>query len=339
MSRSDSFSRRVWRQLRRRRLSMLGLGVITVLALAACFADFIASDRPIALRFHDRTYWLPNLIDYPALAAVNNRQLHEDMDEDEWAIFPLYEYGPYAIPALAELQGTLPLPPSREHVLGTDNTGRDTLARLIHGTRISLSIGFIAVAIYVVIGAVLGLLAGFFGGWVDVIISRITEITLNFPLLFLLLAIQGVLEKTSVFSTMVVIGLTRWPDACRLIRAEVLRIRELDYVQAIRALGGSSTRILLRHVLPNAMAPLFVTATFGVAAAILIESALSFLGFGAPDPAASWGLLMNDGFQSILNPDAWPLIVLPGLAIFVTVAALNFVGEGLRDAIDPRLRA
>jgi peptide/nickel transport system permease protein len=161
---------------------------------------------------------------------------------------------------------------------------------------------------------------------------------LNFPLLFLLLAIQGVLERTTVFTTMMVIGLTRWPDPARLMRAEVLKIRQLDYVQSVRALGGSSTRILFRHILPNAVAPLFVTATFGVASAILIESALSFLGFGAPEPTASWGLLMTDGFQSMSNPKAWPLVVMPGLAIFVTVTAFNLVGEGLRDAIDPRLK-
>jgi peptide/nickel transport system permease protein len=281
---------------------------------------------------------LPNLRDLPALAAKDNRWLRENMTEDDWAVFPLWEHGPYSIPPLAELTGALPLGPGEGHPLGTDNTGRDVLARLVHGTRISLSIGFVAVSLYVTIGTILGLLAGFFGGWVDLVVSRATEIMMNFPLLFLLLAIQGVLEKTSVFSTMVVIGLTSWTGACRLVRAEVLKVRELDYVQASRALGASNGRILFRHVLPNAVAPLFVTATFGVASAILIESALSFLGFGAPDPTASWGLLMTDGFQSILNPDARPLIVLPGLAIFATVTAFNLVGEGLRDAIDPRLR-
>jgi peptide/nickel transport system permease protein len=330
---------RAWRQFRRRKLGMAGLVIIGLLALVATFADFIASDHPIVLRYDGKTYWFPNVVEHRQLATLDNRRLREVMAAGDWALMPLYEWGPYSMPPLVELAGNEPpQAPSASHLLGTDNTGRDTFARLVHGTRISLSIGVVAVSIYVLIGLVLGLLAGYFRGWTDVLVSRATEIMLNFPLLFLLLAIQGVLEKTSVFSTMVVIGLTRWTESCRLVRAEVLRIRELDYVQASRALGGSDLRIVLRHVLPNAIQPLFVTATFGVASAILIESALSFLGFGAPDPTASWGLLMTDGFQSILQPEARPLILLPGLAIFVTVTAFNLVGEGLRDAIDPRLK-
>lgn len=334
----ESYWARVWGQFRRRKLNLVGLGVIGSLVLVAIFADFIASDKPILMKYDGKVWVLPNMIDYPQLQGIDARVLRDTMDVGEWAIMPLYERGPYSIPSLAEMHRSLPQGPNEDHILGTDNTGRDTFSRLVHGTRISLSIGVVAVSIYIFIGIILGLLAGFFGGWVDLVISRVTEIMLNFPLLFLILAIQGVLEKTSVFSTMVVIGLTRWTDPCRLIRAEVLKVRELDYVQASRALGSSSTRILFRHVLPNAVAPLFVTATFGIASAILIESALSFLGFGAPEPTASWGLLMTDAFASILNPDALPLVLLPGFAIFVTVTAFNLVGEGLRDAIDPRLK-
>lgn len=337
-AKNEGFARRVWKRLRKNRMSMAGLGIIVALALVAVFADFIASDLPIALHYDGKTYVLPNVFEPSALQATNNRELRRDMTVDDWAIFPLYEWGPYSIPPLMDMLEDPPQAPSDTHILGTDNTGRDTFARLVHGTRISLSIGVVAVSIYLVIGAFLGLLAGYFGGWTDRIISRVTEMVLNFPLLFLLLAIQGVLEKTTVFSTMVVIGLTRWTDPCRLVRAEVLRVRELDYVQASRALGAGPMRILLRHVLPNAVTPLFVTATFGVASAVLIESALSFLGFGAPDPTASWGLLMNDGFSSILLPAARPLVLLPGLAIFITVTAFNLFGEGLQDAIDPRLK-
>lgn len=329
--------RRAWRQFRKRTLNVAAVGVILALATVAIGADFLASDYPILLRYDDRLWILPNVIDYPALRPIDNRFLREEMTEDEWAVFPLHEVGPYSIPPLSEL-GRLPQGPNDRHLLGTDNTGRDTLARLIHGTRISLSIGVVAVSIYILIGLLLGLVAGYFGGWIDLVITRLNEVLLNFPLLFLLLAIQGILERTSIYSTMVVIGLTRWTDACRLVRAEVLRIRELDYVQASRALGAGTPRILFRHILPNAIQPLFVTATFGVASAILIESALSFLGFGAPEPTASWGLLMTDGFQSILSPEARMLVLLPGLAIFVTVTAFNLAGEGLRDAIDPRLK-
>lgn len=334
----EGYWARVWRQFRRRGLNILGLTIIASLVVVAAFADFIAADKPILLKYEEKLWVLPNMIDYPELRGVDNRSLRKDMMGDEWAIMPLYEWGPYSIPSLAEMHRSLPQGPNEDHLLGTDNTGRDTFSRLIHGTRISLSIGVVAVSIYIFIGIILGLLAGYFGGWIDVVISRITEIMLNFPLLFLILAIQGVLEKTSVFSTMVVIGLTRWTDPCRLIRAEVLKVRELDYVQASRALGSSSARILFRHVLPNTVAPLFVTATFGIASAILLESALSFLGFGAPEPTASWGLLMTDAFASILDPNARPLVLLPGFAIFLTVTAFNLVGEGLRDAIDPRLK-
>lgn len=338
MSAPQSFSNRVWRQFARRPMNLAGVVVIGALVLVAVFADFIASDLPILMHYQGKTYVLPNVFEPRELAAVDNRILRDEMTEDEWAVFPLYPVGPYSIPPLSEMTRPLPQGPNADHILGTDNTGRDTFARLVHGTRISLSIGVVAVSIYLAIGLFLGLLAGFFGGWVDTLISRATEIMLNFPLLFLLLAIQGVLERTTVFSTMVVIGLTSWTGAARLVRAEVLKVRELDYVQASRALGAGPVRILLRHILPNAVTPLFVTATFGVASAVLVESALSFLGFGAPEPTASWGLLMTDGFQSIMNGDARPLILLPGLAIFLTVTAFNLVGEGLRDAIDPRLK-
>lgn len=334
----ESFGARAWRQFKRQKAAMAGLAVIVLLVLVALFADFIAADEPILLHLDGTTYLFPNMRHIPALEAKDNAWLRENMTVDDWAVFPLFERGPYSIPPLSELTGSLPLGPGPGHPLGTDSTGRDVLARLVHGSRVSLSVGVVAVGIYMLIGTVLGLLSGYYGGVTDQLISRATEIVMNFPLLFLLLALQGVLEKTTLVSTMVVIGLTGWTGACRLVRAEVLRVRELDYVVASRALGAGSPRILLRHVLPNAVAPLFVTATFGIASAVLIEAALSFLGFGAPQPTASWGLLMTDGFTSILRPEARSLVLLPGLAIFVTVTAFNLVGEGLRDAIDPRLK-
>jgi peptide/nickel transport system permease protein len=243
---------------------------------------------------------------------------------------------PYTIPPLSQLHGPLPLPPGGDHLLGTDNAGRDTLARLVHGTRVSLGVGIAAALVQVTIGLLLGVLAGYLGGAVDLLATKAAEVLLSFPLLLLLLAVQGVLERTTLISTIAVIGLTRWADTSRLVRAEALRVRELPYVEASRALGSSRLRTLLVHVLPNCLSPALVAATFGVGSAILIESALSFLGFGAPPPTASWGLLMADGFQDVLDPHAWPLLVLPGVAIFLSVSAFNAIGEGLREALDPR---
>jgi peptide/nickel transport system permease protein len=223
--------------------------------------------------------------------------------------------------------------PSRAHWLGTDPQGRDVFARLIYGTRISLTIGVVAVAIYVAIGIVIGSLAGFFGGWVDILISRLIEVMICFPVFFLILTIIGLIEKRSIFHIMVVIGLTRWTNVARLIRGEVLRIRNFDYVQAAIAQGIPRFRIIFRHILPNALAPVLVAATFGIAAAILVESGLAFLGLGDPN-APSWGELLTMGR---VEQKSW-LIIWPGTAIFFVVLVFNLVGEGLRDALDPKLR-
>ncbi|MCO5171103.1 MAG: ABC transporter permease [Planctomycetes bacterium] len=223
----------------------------------------------------------------------------------------------------------------RTHWLGTDDNGRDILARLIIGSRVSLSVGFVAVSIYLAIGIVLGALAGYFKGWVDVAISRVNEVVTCFPAFFLIISVMSILDP-SIWSVMIVIGLTRWTEVFRLVRAEFLRLTALDFVVAGQALGLSSARIVFRHVLPNALGPVFVAAAFGVAGAILIESALSFLGFGVPAPQASWGSVLHDarGHERLM----WWVTIFPGLLIFLTVTAYNLVGEGLRDALDPRLR-
>jgi peptide/nickel transport system permease protein len=221
-----------------------------------------------------------------------------------------------------------------KHPLGTDPGGKDVLAALLFGTRISMTIGVIAVAISVAIGILLGALAGFFGGWVDVLISRFIEVMLCFPVLFFVLTIVSVFESRTIFLIMAVIGFTSWPSVARLVRGEFLRERGLDYVNAARALGLPNRRTIFRHVLPNALTPVFVNATFGVAGAILTESAVAFLGLGDPT-TASWGLLLNKGRQTNLE---W-LILAPGFAIFFTVTVFNLLGEGLRDALDPKLRA
>ena len=324
--------RRAWARFARKKRNLFGLGLAIGLALLAIFADFVASSRPIVLRRGGRLYVFANVIDYRDLRSFDA----DGLGPGDWALWPPCRQGPYQIPPLASVTGPFPEPPSRRHPLGTDNAGRDTLARLAHGARVSLAVGVAAALVQVVIGLLLGVLAGYLGGWTDRLISRTAEVVLSFPLLLLLLAVQGVLDRTTLFSTMAVIGLTRWADTSRLVRAEALRVRELPYVEASRALGSSGLRTLLRHVLPNCLSPALVSVTFGVASAILLESALSFLGFGAPEPTASWGLLMADGFQDILDPAARPLVLAPGLLLFAAVTAFNLIGDGLREALDPR---
>lgn len=220
------------------------------------------------------------------------------------------------------------------HILGTDDVGRDVLVRMIYGLRISLTVGFVAVGLYISIGIVLGAIAGYFGGAVDIVISRIIEVIILFPSFFLILTLVGLLGQ-SIYIIMVVIGLTGWPTVARLIRGEVLKQRAIDYVQAARAMGASHSRIIFRHILPNAVSPALVAAPFGIAGAIITEAGLSLLGFGVRLPAPSWGLILRTGSE---NYHYWWLVVFPSLAIFFTVTVFNLVGSGLRDAMDPRLR-
>jgi len=225
------------------------------------------------------------------------------------------------------------LPPDHAHRLGTDDLGRDVLARIIHGARVSLTVGFTATAIALLIGSFLGALAGYYGGAVDWIVSRLIEVVLCFPFLLLVLAIVA-LFRPSFITIMIALGLTSWTTEARFIRGEFLRIREMEFAQAARASGARDSRIIFRHLLPNALAPVLVSASFGVASAILIESALSFLGMGVPPPTASWGNMLYSAEQYLEY--AWWLALFPGAAIFVTVAAFNIVGDRIRDAFDPR---
>lgn len=223
--------------------------------------------------------------------------------------------------------------PSPQHRLGTDDLGRDVLARMIHGARVSLTVGFTATAISLIVGSMLGALAGYYGGAADWIVSRLIEIVLCFPFLFLVLGIVA-LFKPSLYTIMIALGLTSWTTEARFVRGEFLRIRELDFAHAARASGAKDARIIFRHLLPNALAPVLVSASFGVASAILIESALSFLGFGVPVPTASWGGILSVAEEHIQY--AWWLALFPGVAIFLTVASFNIIGDRFRDAIDPR---
>ena len=226
------------------------------------------------------------------------------------------------------------LPPGPEHWFGTDTLGRDVFSRMLYGARVSLWVGFVSVGISVCIGMSLGIVAGYFRGLADECIMRFVDVMLCFPSLFLILAVIAFLEP-SLTNIMIVIGLTSWMGVARLVRAETLTLRERDFVLAARLAGAPTPRILLRHILPNAAAPVLVSATLGIAGAILVESSLSFLGIGVQHPLPSWGNILIEGKQTL--GIAWWLSVFPGLAILLTVLGYNLLGEGLRDLLDPRI--
>lgn len=226
-------------------------------------------------------------------------------------------------------------PPSLEHLLGTDQLGRDVLSRIIFASRISLSVGVGSVVVTAVIGIVLGLVSGYFGKAVDMVVMRITDVFMSFPVIILLMAL-AVIAGSGVINMILIIGLVTWPPICRLVRGNVLSLRQMDYVRSAVSSGISTPRILFMHILPNTLDAILVNATFGVASSIMLESSLSFLGLGVAPPTASWGnMLMDAQSLTVLKNMPW-LWVPPGLIILLTVLSFNFVGDGLRDALDPK---
>ncbi len=240
---------------------------------------------------------------------------------------------PYDLGAI-DLKNVL-APPSGQHWFGTDQLGRDVLSRMIWGARISLKVGFVATGLAILIGMILGAVAGYYGGWIDATIMRFVDVMLCFPTFFLILAVIAFLEP-SIWNIMIVIGLTGWMGVTRLVRADFISLRERDFVRAARAIGANDARIIFMHILPNALASILVAATLGIAGAILTESALSFLGIGVQPPTPSWGNILTAGKDNI--DIAWWLSLYPGLAILITVVGYNLLGEGIRDASDPRLK-
>jgi peptide/nickel transport system permease protein len=225
-----------------------------------------------------------------------------------------------------------PQAPSALHYFGTDDLGRDQFSRALSGARISLSVGFVAVGISTIIGVVIGAVAGFFGGWSDNVLMRMADVFLSLPTFYLIITANS-LSKPSIFNVMIIIGVFGWMGVARLLRGEFLRLQGTDFITAARAVGVPGLRMVTRHYIPNAMAPVIVSATMGIPSAILLESALSFLGMGVPPPAASWGSMLEDA--KLWLHFAWWMWVIPGLLISITVIAFNFVGDGLRDALDP----
>lgn len=247
----------------------------------------------------------------------------------------LAPHDPYSLAIGADGQIAFTSPPSAAFLLGTDSVGRDVLSRLIYGGRVSLTIGLVAAMVALIVGTVLGVIAGHFGGWVDSAVSRFADAVSTFPALFLILTISSFVPP-NIFNVIAIIGLLSWMPTFRLSRAEVLRLRSTDFLEAANALGAGNLRIMVRHLTPNAFGPILVQATLGVAEAILTESALSFLGLGVQPPVSSWGNMLSDARSiTVLRSQPW-LWLSPGIAIFVTVLSINFLGDGLRDALNPR---
>lgn len=330
----QSYSRIVWQQFCRNRLALASLVAIGALALVAISADLLAGDKPYYMEYEGKVYFPAfrqygvylGLIEWPPELRRhrNFKKLNPQV-----AIFPPVAYAPGEIRLAEKYQ-----PPGRGHWLGTDRLGRDVLAGLIHGSRYALTIGLVSVGISMAIGILLGALAGYFGGWIDLLLSRFFELWASIPPFFLIITAAAFFPP-SVFAVMAIIGLTSWVGIARLTRSQFLQVRSFDYVAAARSLGCSNRRIMFRHILPNAIGPILIPVAFGVAGAILAESGLSFLGIGVPAEAITWGALLA-GARS--NAAAWWLVVMPGLAIFATVTLYNLLGDGLRDALDPQLK-
>jgi len=318
-------------RLRQSPFAFGGAIVLASFALMTLFADLLASDWPLVCHFRGATYVLPDVTHPPEVAAFNAARASGRLGPDDWAIRTPIPFG-----ASEPSPGDALLPPlTRAHLLGTDSTGRDVLARVIHGTRTSFGAALCAVIAFLFVGSVLGALGGFLGGIIDGLVSRIIEISNAFPTMVLVLVVQALLPNPTRTTLFMAIALARWPEIARLVRAEVLVILSQDYVTAARALGASPWRLLMRHIVPNARAPIVVAAMFGIAQVVLIEASLSFLRVGVPPGVASWGEMLSELRD---HAGAWWLLVVPGLAVFAVVSSLNLVGEALRDTLDPRLR-
>lgn len=322
-------------QYKKNKLAVAAIYVVCFLVFLALFADFLANSKPIYCTVNGESYF-PVVKEYAVdlgIAKWDQQFLNVDWKTLQYGtvIWPLIKYSPTEV----DLFNTSAAPStSSGHYLGTDAIGRDVLAGLIHGSRVSLLVGFLAAGVAIIIGVILGSFAGYYGGKTDLLIMRFVEIMQLFPSFFLIITIVA-LYGSSIWYIMLAIGLTSWTGDTKLVRGEILKVRSMDYVQAAISLGLSNSKIIFRHVLPNAIAPVLISASFQIAGAILAEASLSFLGFGVAATKVTWGSVLSEARGAT---SSWWLAVFPGFMIFLTVVAYNLVGEGLRDALDPRLR-
>ena len=330
-----TYGARVWAELRATPRAIWGLSIVLVRATVALGADLIASDKPYYLSVDGVSYFPQlrallvqlGLTDWPAeIVGADFGELARRADTALWPPIPYASTG-------VDITGEVFEAPSAAHWLGTDALGRDVAAGMVHGTRISLTIGLVVVSIQATLGILLGGIAGYYGGWLDIVLSRLFELMLGIPTFFLIITVAAIFPP-SIYTIMVILGLTGWVGIARFIRSEFLKVRAMDYVTAARALGVTDGRVMFRHILPNAVAPVLVSMAFGVASAILTESGLSFLGIGVPQHLVTWGSILSESRSASF---AWWLAVFPGAAIFLTVTAYNLLGDGLRDALDPKL--
>jgi peptide/nickel transport system permease protein len=329
----QSYKDIVIRQFKKNTPAVVSIYIIFSIFVLALTADFIANDKPLTCVIEGERY-------FPVFKELNVKMgfskwqaqlLNADWKNIDYdsAVWPLVPYLPTSLDYRARFHSPRP-----GHWLGTDQIGRDVLSGMIHGTRIALAVGLISMGIAIFIGVFLGAIAGYFGGFADMFLQRIIEIMMTIPTFFLIITVVAFYPGGGIWLIMVIIGLTSWPGVARFTRAEFLKVRNMDYITAAEALGFSSMRTIFRHVLPNAIAPVLVISAFGIASAILTESALSFLGFGSAS-TVSWGSILSVARGATY---AWWMAVFPGTAIFITVTVYNLLGEGLRDALDPRLK-
>jgi peptide/nickel transport system permease protein len=316
-------------------MTRVGAAVLVGWLVLALTADLLASELPLAVRVDGQTSIAPALMRPKALQHETHASL---APRAEWMVSALIPFGPLQTVATTGTQreGAPPWSPDERHWLGTDEIGRDVLSRLIHGARVTFLVALGVVTLSTLLGVVLGALAGLKGGVVDLVISRLIEIASTFPTVFFLIVIVAALRAPSLVAVVLVLGATRWIEAARLMRAEVQRLDSLDFVMAARALGASELRILVVHLVPNALRPVIVSATFAVGGAVLLESALSFLGLSAEPPAPTWGDLLLQAHRTLVHPGAWWLALFPGLAIASVVLATQAVGAGLQRRFDGR---